>query len=289
MKTIMSEKLQITNINPIKARYYEYDCFTYPWHYHSQFELIYVEKSSGLCYAGDCIEKYADSDLVFLGDNLPHYMRSDDVYTEGNKGLIVKGIIIQFEKDFMNYSINSYPQLLQIREFLKASKRGIFFKNMKCKKILSLLEDLVVNEGFQQIINLLNLLQKLALYPHKKYLASPHYQTLFPLVEDKRIERIIAYIQANYTKNISLKDIADKAAMNPAAFCRYFKKQVGRSFVHYVNEMRVGYACKLLMTKELSVSQIAFDSGFESVNHFNRTFKHITSYTATQYQHRILK
>ena len=289
MKNIMSEQLSITENNPIKARYYDYECFTYPWHYHSQFEIIYVEKSSGLCYAGDCIEKYDDGDLIFLGDNLPHYMRSEEMYNRKDTGLRVKGIIVQFEKDFMSNSINYYPQLLQIKEFLKNSQRGFFFRQLECREILSLLDDLVTNDGFPQIPNLLILLQKMALYPGKKYLASPYYQQSFPVLGDKRIEKIIAYIQSNYTKNISLEDIADKAAMNPSAFCRYFKRQTGKSFIRYVNDMRVGYACKLLMNKKLNISQIAFDAGFESVNHFNRTFKTITSYTPTEYQHNILK
>lgn len=289
MRSIMNEELQITEANPIKARYYDYKHFTYPWHCHSQFEIVYVEKGTGICYTGDCMEKYTDGDLIFWGENLPHYLKSDEAYHDENSELRVQGIIIQFERDFMNYSINHYPQLVQIKEFLQASKRGFLFKEITCSAIRPLLTNLATDSGFAQIVNLLELLQRLALYPNKKFLASQHYQPAFPVWADKRIEKIISYIQKNYTQNICLEDIADKAAMNRSSFCRYFKKQTGKSFVQFVNDMRVGLACKLLMDKKLSISQIAFDSGFESVNHFNRIFKSITSYTPTEYQCQMLK
>ena len=49
MRQIINEQLQISESNPIKARYYDYDRFTYPWHFHSQYEIIYVKKSCGRC------------------------------------------------------------------------------------------------------------------------------------------------------------------------------------------------------------------------------------------------
>ncbi len=289
MRNIMNEKLLITETNPIKARYYDYKHFTYPWHCHSQFEIAYVEKSSGTCYAGDCIEKYTDGDLILFGENLPHYLKSDDIYYKENTKLRVKGIIIQFEKNFMSYSINHYPQLLQIKEFLKASKRGVMYKRIENGEIKTLLDRIVTDTGFHQIVNLLELLQQLAIYPDKKFLASQQYQPSLPILGGNRIEKIIDYIWKNYTQNISLEDMADKAAMNRSAFCRYFKKQTGKSFVRFVNDIRVGYARKLLMDNDMDIAQIAFDSGFESVNHFNRTFKSITSYTPTEFRYNMLK
>ena len=287
---IMNEMLQISESNPIKARYYDYDHFTYPWHYHSQYELIYVEKSSGLCFAGDKVEKYTDGDLVFLGSGLPHYMLSDDIYMEGHKELRVKGAIIQLEADFMQYSINNYPQLLHVKNFLAESARGFIIKDMKDRDILALLDDIVSDAGFFQIPNILILLQNLALYQGKQYLSSQGFvQPLMSVEGDKRLSKIMDYIQKNYTGVIDLDDIAGRAAMNPSSFCRYFKKQTGRTFVQYVNEMRVGHACRLLMNGKMNITQIAYESGFENVIHFNRIFKQLKSCTPTQYQKNMLE
>ena len=125
MRQIINEQLQISESNPIKARYYDYDRFTYPWHFHSQYEIIYVKKGRGCCFVGDCIEQFADGDVILFGPNLPHYMRSDDEYRCGNPMLRVQGTIVQFEENFMQYSFDHYPQFHQIRLLLEESKRGV--------------------------------------------------------------------------------------------------------------------------------------------------------------------
>ncbi|MDR3142816.1 MAG: AraC family transcriptional regulator [Tannerellaceae bacterium] len=289
MRTIMNEKLPISEANPIRPRYYDYAHFTYPWHFHSQYEIIYVKKSTGLCFVGDCIEKYSDGDLILLGTNLPHYLLSDDIYKTGNQELRVKGTIIQFEKDFMSYSIEHYPQFLQIKTFLEESKRGIFFRQLDSMQIIGLLDDFPTFKGFDQITNLLLLLQKMATYGNRQLLASPLYYEVFPTLGNKRIEKIISFINSNYTRDISLTEISSMAAMNPSAFCRYFKENTGKTYVQYVMDMRIGYACKLLALNKMNVSQISVECGFDSISNFNRTFKQATQFTPTQYQQKILK
>ena len=123
MRQIINEQLQISESNPIKARYYDYDRFTYPWHFHSQYEIIYVKKSCGRCFVGDCIERFSEGDVVLFGPSLPHYMRSDDAYHGDNPRLRVQGTIIQFEENFMQYSFDHYPQFHQIRVLLKEARR----------------------------------------------------------------------------------------------------------------------------------------------------------------------
>ncbi|KAA6351676.1 Virulence regulon transcriptional activator VirF [termite gut metagenome] len=288
MKNIMNEKLSISESNPIHARHYDYDHFTYPWHFHSQYEIIYVKESTGLCFVGDCIEAYSDEFFILLGSNLPHYMRSSDIYKTGNKDLRVKGTIIQFEKDFMLHSINYYPQFLQIKMLLEESRRGICFPKEVSEKIGKLVEIVPNLQGIQQITDFLLILQNMAI-SEKKYMASSLYYETFPSLGNKRIEKIISFINDNYTRDIDLKEIASMSAMNPSAFCRYFKENTGKTFTQYVTDMRIGHACKLLSLKEMNIAQICMECGFESISHFNRTFKQITRFTPTQYQQNILK
>lgn len=76
MKKIMNEKLTITTSNPVRARFYEYPRFTYPWHFHNEYEIIYVEKGEGDCLVGDSIISYSEGDLILFGSELPHSMQS---------------------------------------------------------------------------------------------------------------------------------------------------------------------------------------------------------------------
>ncbi len=289
MKKIMNEKLPISSLNPIKARHYDYACFTYPWHFHSQYEIMYVKEGTGQCFAGDAIHRYSDGELILFGTNLPHYMNSDDAYKNKSDGLRVKGTIIQFEKDFMSYSIDNYPQFSHIKTLLEESRRGLRFPKESLSGITSLLEKIPGMEGLPQVTNLLSLLQEMATCSERSFLASPHFYDSFPDQGGSRVEKIISFINGNYTRTISLQEIASMAAMNRSAFCRYFKEQTGKTFMEYVMEMRIGYACKLLALEETNIYNISMECGFDSITHFNRIFKRSMKYTPTQYQKKVLK
>lgn len=283
----MNEKLAISESNPIRARHFDYNHFTYPWHFHSQYEVMYVKESSGYCFAGDCIKEYSNDFLILFGSNLPHYMRSHDMYKTGDKSLRVKGTNIQFEKDFMLHSINHYPQFLPIKQLLEESRRGICFPLSVVKKISRLVEAIPDQNGMDQIMSFLSLLHQMS-EAQRQQLASPLYYEDFPTLGNTRIEKILSFINGNYTRKLDLHEVSSMAAMNTSAFCRYFKENTGKTFLQYVTDMRIGYACKLLSFKEISIAQIAMDCGFESVSHFNRTFKNSTQYNPSDYQKKIL-
>lgn len=289
MRRIMNEQLLISEDNPIKARYYDYDRFFYPWHFHSQYELIFVRESYGCCFVGDHIEDYKAGDLFLFGSNLPHYMRSDDVYATPETPGRVQGTIIQFEENFMDYSFSRYPQFMQIHAMLERSERGLKFSGLQGTQAGKILENFPKEEGFRQITGLLELLQHLALSSVQKVLASANYSEAFPVFGDKRIDKVLSYIQSNYTQKLSLGDIAAMAHMNPSAFCRYFKEQSGKTLLQYIMDVRIGYACRLLVVSKMTVSQIAIECGFDSLAHFNKMFKKLTKFTPTSYREHILK
>lgn len=284
MRQLINEKLQISEENPIKARSYDYPHFTYPWHFHSQYEMIYVKEGYGLCFVGDCIQRYSAGDLILFGPNLPHYMRSDDLFHSAESTKRVQGTIIQFEQNLMQHSLNHYPQFLQLKLFLEESKRGLLFPRKSIGGICQKISGFPHLRGFRQIIVLLEILHELANTSQKTTLASPHYYEVFPSMGDKRIDKIISFINSNYTRNLRLDEVAEMASMNSTAFCRYFKEAVGKTFLQYVVDMRIGYACKLLILADMDISQIAVECGFESISHFNRTFKMLIGMTPTQYK-----
>ncbi len=285
----MNEKLPISESNPIKARYYDYRRFTYPWHFHSQYEIMYVEESEGECFVGDCIEQFRAGDVILFGSNLPHYMRNAERNEESDTALRTRGVIVQFEQNFMGYSFEHYPQLLQISNLLYEAGRGILFPGAYAAGLTRILSGFPALKGFRQFASLLELLQEMSSIPQRKVMASPHYYETFPVMGDKRIDKILSYINNNYTRKIKLDEIAELASMNASAFCRYFKENTGRTLLQYILDMRVGYACRLLTVGSMDISQIALECGFESIAHFNRMFKAHTRQTPGQYRSNILK
>ena len=288
MKNIMNEKLAISESNPIRARFYDYDYFKYPWHFHSEFEIMYVREGEGSCFIGDTVVPYSKGDLILFGSNLPHYMSTDERYRLEGCTLRSKGTIIQFEADFMLHSLTHYPQFLKIRKLLEDSARGVLIVTASSEVIPSLLDRIPLDAGMEQFTNLLRLLQSMAESEDRRILCSRHYADTLSPFANTRIDKIVAYLNSNYTRKIDLGEVAGMAAMNPSAFCRFFKEKTGRPFVKYIQEMRIGYACKLLLLDEMNISQIGAESGFETISHFNRTFKRLTGFTPAAYKKHML-
>ena len=287
MKKILNERIAISSSNPIRARFYDYRGFTYPWHFHSEYELMFVEQGYGKCLVGDSIIDYRAGDLIFFGSGLPHCMQNCPE-AEENEAYHVCGVNIQLEKDFMQYSFSHYTQFASIRSLLEKAHRGIRFPLAGKSEIADCLKRIPVAHGVEQMIEILRLLQALSAFPRKQFAASPNYLPDPSVFGDKKIEKIIAYLNKRYTQPVSLSEIASYTAMNEAAFCRYFKQETGKTFKQYILDMRIGYACKLLAAGRMNVSQISLECGFESTAHFNRNFKRLTGMAPTSYRESIL-
>ena len=205
-------------------------------------------------------------------------------------GSRVQGTIIQFEENFMQYSFDHYPQFLPDTGVAERGQTGwLSFYTADAGPVRDMVSAFPELKGFGQITGLLDLLQALAVSVPRRMLASPCYYEKFPTAGNKRIDKIISFINSNYTRSLKLDEIAEMANMNSSAFCRFFKDATEKTFLQYVADMRIGYACKLLTIGDMEVSQIAVECGFDSIPHFNRTFKQLTGLTPTQYRNQIMK
>lgn len=287
MRTIMNERLPISKSSPLKIRFFDYEHFTYPLHFHSEFEIIYVKESTGTRIVGNTISKYQAGDILLIGSNLPHFMKSDAIYHTGDTNLRVKGTIIQFEKEFMLYAINNYPQFNKVRLLFKDAQRGIYFASDKFKRLQQLMEEIPLRSGLDQLMLLLEILKKMSETENNFIISTTDFvnETIYDTL---RIDKVMSYLNKNYTRKVSLEEIASLAAMNGASFCRYFKSKTGKSFKSYILDMRIGYACKLLLMEDISISQLSSECGFESISQFNKSFKKNTGTVPSLYRKFIL-
>lgn len=283
MKTIMNERLLISKSTPLNVRLYDYNHFTYPLHFHSEYEIIYIKESTGTRFIGNNITKYEAGDILLIGSNLPHFLKSDDVYHEGNKALRVKGTIIHFEKEFMYHAIHHYPHFVKIKNLLHESQRGIYFARGCSQKLQELLEKIPLQDGINQLMLFLEILKEMSETDNRKTISTTDFvdETQYDTL---RIDKVISFLNQNYTRTISLEEIASFAAMNTTAFCRYFKSKTGKSFKNYILDMRIGYACKLLLMEDIGISMISSKCGFETLSHFNKNFKKNTGHVPSQYR-----
>jgi transcriptional regulator GlxA family with amidase domain len=108
-----------------------------------------------------------------------------------------------------------------------------------------------------------------------------------PLQQEKRnfnsLIKAIKFINENYTKHLKLSDIARISCMSVSTFERIFKKEIGVTFITYVNRLRISKAINLLK-EDMSMNEIAVTCGFTSQSHFCRVFKNITGISPREYK-----
>jgi AraC-like DNA-binding protein len=285
---IMHEQVSFAPRTMLKVKWDDFPHFTFPWHFHSEFEIVYVLKSSGKRFVADNVEPYQEGDITLMGSNLPHFWKND-VQGDGENASRVNAIVVQFHKDFFREEINSYPEFHRINELLKRAGRGIHISKTSGEKIGRMLKRLLKLNGLERMLYFIKLMDALARVENYRILASKAYQVEDHKELNNRLDKIMHFITTNYQRKITQEEIASKIGMTTSAFCRYFKEKTGKGFIFFVNEMRIGYACKLLIENHLSISQICFECGFNNISNFNRMFKRQSGYTPGEYQQQFIK
>ncbi|WP_291867906.1 AraC family transcriptional regulator [Maribacter sp.] len=252
------------------------------WHYHPELELVLTLKSTGTRFVGDSIKKFNESDLVLIGENVPHMWINDDCYFEPNSDLIAEDIVIHFREEFLGKDFFKTKEMKPISLLLTKSKYGIKFNNTPVK-VLKKIEGISALNGFKRTIELLTILNILAKHKNYEILSSQGYIKTFNKTKNITLDNTYEYIFENFNKHISLTDVANVANMNPSAFSRYFKRVNRKPFSRYLNEVRIGYACNQLIEQKGNITSICYDSGFNNISNFNRQFKNITQKSPSEY------
>ncbi len=258
--------------------------FPAPYHYHPELELTYIVKGEGQRYVGADMSPYTAGDLVMLGPDLPHCWKSERIDPEAINAI---SVVLQFREDCLGDGFFDRDEMLPVKKLLERSGRGVYFYGAASKEggqRLCRLE--TITDPFRRLIAFLELLHWLA--------ASPEYALLntasagsSPSVNPSRINRVLAYIVDHFREEISLEYAAGIAGMTSSAFCKFFKKATGKTFVATVTEYRLHYAVQQLVNTDHPVSQISFDSGFGDVSHFYKTFRCQKKMSPLQYRHRL--
>ncbi len=254
------------------------------WHFHPHYQLFTVLHGTGKRLIGDSIQTFGPGDTVFLGPDVPHLWRSDPAFFENNPSLFTHGIVLYFQEDFLGKDFLERNEMLAIRQLLQESKRGIEYKGALREHIRTELSELMHIDGFQSVLRLLTLLNRIAHEDGGTPIASYGYVNNYKVSETERMQKVHNYVLQHFAQEIRLGDVASLAGMSEAAFCRYFKARANKTFIDFVNEIRIGHACKLLLDDKFTIAQIAYDSGFDSLSNFNRNFKKYIGHTPREYK-----
>jgi AraC-like DNA-binding protein len=261
--------------------------FTDLWHFHPEIEILYVREGSGSKYIGDSINSFHPGDITIIGSDTPHVHICNSDYLNPENKLSSSAICIQFMHSIFGKSLHDIPELFRINEFLNESRRGVQFVGITRDLLIKHIEELLHLKGVQRFTGLLTILDIMSTSADIQYLSSPDYKPLVINSEDKyRMETINQYVIQRYSDKISLEEIASLVNLTPHSFCRYFKSRTSKVFSSFVNEVRIGNSCKMLIENKFTISQVSFLSGFNYLSNFNRQFKKIKGMTPSEFQQR---
>ncbi|HLA53199.1 MAG TPA: AraC family transcriptional regulator [Flavitalea sp.] len=240
--------------------------FDYPWHYHPEYELTLILSRHGIRYVGNNIEHFFDHDLVLLGSNLPHTWINSAEEKE-----IPKAFVIFLNEEFINWLNNDqFPSIVQL---FKRSNQGIKFSKEVALRVKAKLPELLEADPFEKCIILMQILKELASTEDFHLLSTYGFTNEFTPTKSERINAVYQYVSKNYGKRIYLEEVASHVNMSEENFSRFFSKTMMKSFFTFLNEYRIGSACKLLIETDKQISEICYKSGFESIPFFYKQFK----------------
>lgn len=252
------------------------------WHYHPELELVLIVEGKGKRFIGDSIDKFQEGDVVLIGGDLPHMWLSDEAYFVDNHRLKVKAIAVHFKRDFLGEHFFELPETLHIGKMVLLAKRGLIFKNVHSNVVNRIME-LPKQKALSRALSLIEILSQLSKQKKPDFISSWGFLNRYHDTENKRLQKIYGYVNKNFQRPISSKKVAQIANMNPSAFSRFFSQANGKTFTRYINEIRIGYACKLLIENDKNVASVCFESGFNNISNFNRQFKAITKVSPSDY------
>jgi len=254
------------------------------WHYHEELELTLILKSTGTRFVGDSIQQFTAGDLVLVGENTPHVWKNSDSYYQEPLANAAEAIIIHFRKDFAGTDFFTMPEMNPIKTLINQAQGGLCFKGKVRLLVAGKIKALVDKSPFEQVLGLLEILNILANTKEYVVLSTVGFSHLYGSNRNEQINRVYAYIIENFRKEISLEKAARIAHMTPTAFCRFFKSRTRKTFTQFLNEIRISFACRLLMEGKMDVTQVCFDCGFNNLSYFNRQFKIIKNETPSSYR-----
>lgn len=283
MKPLLEKSIESLNQSFLVKKLQE-PFFDPNWHFHPHYQLFTVIKGTGTRFIGDDIRHFEEGDTVFLGPNMPHLWRSDRPYFEKESQLQTEGIVVYFKEDFLGNDFFEKPEMFDIKSFLKNSERGLDLTGTLGAEMLGDLNELLGLTGFEGISKLLNILHKLSVTGDYQYISSSNYTNTHKISETERMRIVHEYVLKHFKENINLSTVASLSNMTEAAFCRYFKSRTNKTFSDFVKEIRIGNACKILQNEQKSISQICYESGYNTVSNFNNQFKLLKGVSPLQYQ-----
>jgi AraC-like DNA-binding protein len=242
---------------------------TVRWHFHPEYEIQLITSTTGKYFVGDYIGNFAPGNLVMTGTNLPHNWVSN---VPQGEHVDERCLILQFDAELVVNAIKVFPELKRVESLLDASRWGVLFRPETGAAAEPIMREMLGAQGMRRVTLFVALLDLLVQSAEQVKLASAAYSADPARYAETRINHVLSYIGKNLSQELRETELAELAGQSASAFSRYFRRHTGVPFVQYVNRLRINLACQLLMSGELSITDICYQVGFNNLSNFNRQF-----------------
>ena len=241
-------------------------------HQHPEIQLTLIKESNGTLIAGDYVGPFHTGDVFVIGGNQAHVFRNDEkFFRNGSKAI---AITIFFDETTFGEDFWMLEEMKPLQQFLKNSSGGFRVTGRKKKLLAEKLLSITNARGIDRLIIFLEILKVLGSRKEMQPLAKPVIQRNIKSYDGNRLNKVIEFTFKEFQRPITLKEVAGLANLTPEAFCKYFKTRTRKTYINFLNEIRVNHACRLL-TEDKTIADICYDCGFMNLSNFNRVFKKI--------------
>lgn len=251
------------------------------WHYHPEYELHLIQQTTGKMFIGDHVGDFGPGSLVLTGPNLPHNWVSDIAPGDYVRN---RDMLVQFKDALVRDAMRMWPEFKEIEPLLHEARYGIAFHGDAALLGANVLRQIGQVTAMRRLLLLFELLHELAISPERKTLSSRDYSDAPDSAAADTIKQVISFLMKNIAKDVHLSDAARFFGMSEPAFSRFFKRNTGHGFVHYLNRMRVNRACDLLAGTDKPVTDVCFETGFNNLSNFNRQFRRLCNLAPSEYR-----
>lgn len=263
------------------------DILPYFYHYlhrHKEAQITLIIKGEGTLIVGNYTQPFKAGEIYIIGANQPHMFKGDARYFENLQEKNIHAVHIFFDQTRLK-PLFDFSEFEQVNKFLENAKGSLHLNAKYSEKVTNDILHICQLKGLERLLQFVYLLQFFSTQVTDwKSLSTGFASQPYTESEGIRMNDIFQYTIENYAKQISLVKIASVAHMTPHAFCKYFKRHTRKTYLSFLNEIRINEACKtLLKGQPESIAIIAYAVGFNSAITFNRVFKKIIGMSPSDY------
>lgn len=251
------------------------------YHRHREFQISYIVQGKGSLMLGNLIRPCHKDEVFLIKPNEPHLFFKDESLEHNHTVHIIH----------LFFSLEKLKPFFDMTEL--AAVKNLFYNISTSKSLPAVyavaLKDLFISlDAEDGVVKLLKIIEVfrflLSQEQHFVSIYSGLNKVTFQDSDGLRINAVIKHALENYKRNVTVEEVSTLIHMSPTAFCKFFKKHTKKTFVSFLNEIRIEKACQLLVNKRAeNISEAAYQCGFNTAVHFNRVFRGIMKISPSQF------